>query len=145
MAKKNKTNETLSDVVNMTPKEKSAFAERLTEQLMAAEKNQEEGKKPSDVEVIEMKDFDTYTYPLDIYDESGYTVKKYLVHEEVGAQFGAMIDGLVRLDEMYKLALLIDSGDIEKKECLKLMKEALFTPGNVQGKISEHLKSKESK
>ena len=139
-----KKNETLADVVNMTPKEKNAFVDRLTEQLINAEKNMEVGKKPEDVVVVDMKDFATYTYPLDIYDEAGYVVKKYLVHEEVGAQFGAMIDGLVRLDEMYKLSLLIDSGDIKGKECVSMMKDILFSPGNVQGKVTEHVKRKEA-
>jgi hypothetical protein len=143
--KTKKKTETLSDVVNMTPKQKNAFADRLTEQLLAAEKNVEAGKKPEDVQIEEFFDFETYTHPLSIYDENGYSVRKYKVHEDIGAQFGAHIDALVRLDEMYKLSLLIDSGDIKPSNCIKIMKDVLFSPGNVQGKVTEFIKSQESK
>ena len=140
LTKKDKT-PTLGDIANMTSDQKNAFADRLTEQLLAAEKNVE--KKPTDIIKIDLKDTTKYKTLFTLFDESEYTVREYLVHEDVSAQFGAQLDGLVRLDELYKLDLMIASGDIPESEMSKLTKDILYSPGNVQGKISSYMKKRD--
>lgn len=131
---------TLNDLASMSQEQKNAFADRLLEQLMAAEESVKQNRKPSDVVVIDLKDSALYKETLKLYDESEYTVREYLVHDDIAAQFGAQIDGLVRLDEFYKLDLLLASGDIDSKDVDKIMKDILYTPGNVQGKVMSYTK-----
>lgn len=134
---------TLNDLASMSQEQKNAFADRLLEQLMAAEESVKQNRKPSDVVVIDLKDPALYKETLKLYDESEYTVREYLVHDDIAAQFGAQIDGLVRLDEFYKLDLLIASGDIDSNDVDKIMKDILYTPGNVQGKVMTYTKKDE--
>lgn len=144
MKKKTKKNietaPTLSDFSKMDGEQKNAFAERLLEQLMKAEESVKKERKPEDVIVMDLKDTSTYTTSLKLYDEAEYVVREYLVHEDVSAQFGAQIDGLVRLDEIYKIDLLSASGDIEEKDIMAAIKDILYTPGNVQGKAQKYIK-----
>lgn len=139
-AKKSKL-KTSKDLSNMTEEQKNSFVDRLTEQLLKAEENK--NKKPDEVIKIDLKDTSKYTTPFNIYDESEYTVREYLVHEDISAQFGAQLDGLVRLDEIYKLDLMIDSGDIPASDMGKIIKDVLYTPGNVQGKVSTYMKKRD--
>lgn len=139
-AKKSKL-KTSKDLSNMTEEQKNSFVDRLTEQLLKAEENK--NKKPDEVIKIDLKDTSKYTTPFNIYDESEYTVREYLVHEDISAQFGAQLDGLVRLDEIYKLDLMIDSGDIPASDMSKIIKDVLYTPGNVQGKVSTYMKKRD--
>ena len=139
-AKKNKLKSS-KDLSNMTEEQKNAFIDRLTEQLLKAEENK--NKKPDEVIKVDLKDTSKYTTPFNIYDESEYTVREYLVHEDISAQFGAQLDGLVRLDEIYKLDLMIDSGDIPASDMGKIIKDILYTPGNVQGKVSTYMKKRD--
>ena len=147
MAKKKKNTEikeaplTLAD---MTPEQKDAFADRLLRQLMDAEESAKKGRTKEDVVVIDLTDFAEYKTPLTLYDESEYTVRKYLVHDDVAKQFSAFVDTAVRLDEFYKLDLLIDSKDIDKSEVFDIMKEILYTPGNVQGSVIKHSNKEEA-
>jgi hypothetical protein len=131
---------TLMDVANMDETQKSQFAERLLNQLMAAEESVKKDRKPEDILKIDLKDVTLYKTPFNLYDESEYVVREYLVHEDVSAQFGALLDSAVRLDEFYKLDLLIDSGDIDSKEVLKIIKEVLYTHGNAQGIVTKFVK-----
>jgi len=139
-AKKSKLKSS-KDLSNMTEEQKSAFVDRLTEQLLKAEENK--NKKPDEVIKIDLKDTSKYNTPFNIYDESEYTVREYLVHEDISAQFGAQLDGLVRLDEIYKLDLMIDSGDIPASDMGKIIKDVLYTPGNVQGKVTTYMKKRD--
>lgn len=139
-AKKSKLKSS-KDLSNMTEEQKNAFVDRLTEQLLKAEENK--NKKPDEVIKIDLKDTSKYNTPFNIYDESEYTVREYLVHEDISAQFGAQLDGLVRLDEIYKLDLMIDSGDIPASDMGKIIKDVLYTPGNVQGKVTTYMKKRD--
>ena len=127
-------------LADMSEEQKNQFADRLFEQLMAAEKSAKLNRTKDDIVKLELKDFETYTVPLSLYDESEYTVREYLVHDDVANQFAAFVDTAVRLDEFYKLDLMLASGDIEASEQDKISKEILYTPKNVQGIVSKHMK-----
>lgn len=148
MAKKIKTKNvetpvlTLNDLKNMTSEQKDAFTARMVDQLMAAEKNVENNKTKEDITKHSFTDFTEYKTPFTLYDESEYAVREYLVHEDIAAQFGAQIDGLTRLDEVYKLSLLLDCGDFNISDVPEMLKEILYTQGNAQGVVSKKLKEK---
>jgi hypothetical protein len=133
---------TLNDLKNMSAEQKDSFTARMVEQLMAAEMNVENKKTKDDIVKIDCTDFEAYKTPFTLYDESEYTVREYLVHDDIAAQFGAQLDGLTRLDEVYKLSLLLDCGDFEASEVPNIIKEILYTQGNAQGIVSKKLKEK---
>lgn len=131
--------QTAVSLSEMSEEQKNRFADRLFEQLKAAEKSAKLNRTKDDVVKLDLKDFETYTVPLSLYDESEYTVREYLVHDDVAKQFAAFVDTAVRLDEFYKLDLMLASGDIDSSEQDKISKEILYTPKNVQGIVSKYL------
>lgn len=133
---------TLNDLKNMSSEQKDAFTARMVEQLMAAEMNVENKKTSDDITKLQFNDFTEYKTPFTLYDESEYTVREYFVHEDIAAQFGAQVDGLTRLDEVYKLSLMLDCGDFDVSEVPEMLKEILYTQGNVQGVVGKKLKEK---
>lgn len=138
-------NMTLEDLRNMSPEKKNDFADRLLEQLQAAEKSKEMGRTSKDIVTIDMDDFSKYTDTITIYDEQDYRVLRYKAPTDLVAQFAGQIDGLVRLDEFYKLDIVNQEGLLTAEEYTELTQKILYTQGNVQGVVSDKLKEKEGK
>lgn len=130
----------VSDLINLDPDKKSAFVDRMVNQLLEAEKSVEIGRTKDDIKIVEKYDFAEYDYPLTLTDEAEYIVYKYKIHPDVATQINSHIDSLVRFDEISKLDILLQSGDIEEKDIKTLLNQILYTPNSVQGLLNKYIK-----